>query len=118
MILKIIKLGGLMVHSQWIKIFLYSLVALAMLAYQCVLLYGFERTFPDIWRSFGIEQSSWSKFVTDSLRYWWFGVKVEVILWIYTLINFRIKNVLLTLMLSLLVICALLWAIYNPAMLL
>lgn len=103
-------------RSAWVKKTLYSLVALGMLAYQCLLLYRLESEFPMFWESFGIEQSPWSKFVTDSLRYWWFGINIEVILWIYTLMNFRIKTVLLTLMPSLLVICALLWAIYDPIM--
>ncbi len=87
-----------------------------MLAFQCFILYRLEIELPMSWESFGIEHSSWSKFVTDSLRYWWFGIKIEVILWIYTLMNFRIKTVLLTLMPSLLVIFALLLAIYDPTM--
>lgn len=105
-----------MINKIWLKKILYSLVALGLLAYQCLILYGLESELPMYWESFGIEQSPWSKFVTDSLRYWWFGIKIEVILWIYSLMNFRIKTVLLTLMTSLLVICALLWAIYDPIM--
>lgn len=104
-------------NKIWVKKTLYSLVALGMLAYQCLILYGLESEFPSLWQRFGVEQSPWSKFVTDSLRYWWFGIKLEVILWIYTLMNFRIKTVLLTLMLSLFVLCALLWSIYDPSML-
>lgn len=102
--------------SRWVKKTLYSLIALSMLAFQCRILYGLESELPLFWKSFGIEQSSWSKSVTDSLRYWWFGIKIEVILWLYTLMNFRIKTIILTLIPSLLVIFALLWAIYDPTM--
>ncbi|NKG34607.1 hypothetical protein CAP43_07310 [Acinetobacter junii] len=103
-------------HSTCVKKTLYSLIALSMLAFQCRILYGLESELPLFWESFGIEQSPWSKSVTDSLRYWWFGIKIEVILWLYTLMNFRIKTIILTLIPSLLVIFALLWAIYDPTM--
>mgnify|MGYP003559179543 CR=1 FL=1 len=68
------------------------------------------------WKSFGVDQIAWSQFVFDTLQFWRWIPKLEIILLIYTLAKFQKKTVLLSLIINLIIICALLWAIYAPAL--
>ena len=60
------------------------------------------------WKSFGVDQIVWSQFVFDTLQFWRWIPKLEIILLIYTLAKFQKKTVLLSLIINLIIICALL----------
>ncbi|NAR98885.1 hypothetical protein [Acinetobacter haemolyticus] len=106
-------------RSGLVKKILFSLIVLGVISLEFFIVYAIHfrsYEFLGLWESFGIEQTQWSRFVFDTARFWWWLPKMSVVLWVYTLKNFQIKTVLLTLIFNLLIIFSLLWAIYEPTM--
>ncbi len=61
-------------RSGLIKKILFSLIVLSMIGFQFWIIYFIyfkPYELLGLWESFGIEQTVWSSFVFDTVRFWW-----------------------------------------------
>lgn len=103
------------------KMVLLALPAIAMVAAQCIFIYGVgnggAEQFIETWHSFSINQTDYSKFVFSTISIWWALPVICILGLVWSLYKSLTKLTALTLLFSLVSTIALYWSAYAPELL-